>query len=86
MCCGSNIENLISSMIQLLQVKCVLPIKIHHQLIEVHGDGLMGMQHDQKWCSDFENGQMDIRADGCVVGTGQVSTSGADVNVARVQN
>jgi len=44
------------------------------------------MQHDRKWCSDFENGQMDIRADGCVVGTGQASTSGADVNVAQVQN
>jgi hypothetical protein len=51
-------------------------------LIEVHDDGLMRMQHDRKWCSDFENGQMDICADGCVVGTGQASTSGADVNVA----
>jgi hypothetical protein len=40
------------------------------------------MQHDRKWCSDFENGQMDIRGNGCVVGTGQASTSGADVNVA----
>ena len=67
-------------------MKRVLPIKIHHQLTEVHGNGLMRMQHDRKWFSDFENGQMDIRADGCVVGTGQASTSGADVNVTRVQN
>ena len=82
MCCGSNIENLVSSVVQLLQAKCVLPIKIHHQLTELHGDGLMRMQHDRKWCSDFENGQMDIRADGCVVDTCQASTSGADGNVA----
>jgi hypothetical protein len=54
-------------------------------LKEVHGDGLMRMQHDRKWCSDFENGQMDIRADECVVGTGQASISVPDVNVARVQ-
>ena len=56
-------------------MKRVLPIKIHHHLIEVHSDGLMRMQHDGKWCSEFENGQMGIHADGCVVGTGQASTS-----------
>jgi hypothetical protein len=50
--------------------------------MEVHGDGLMRMQHDRKWCSDFENGQMYICVDGCVVGTCQASTLGTDVNVA----
>jgi len=41
----------------------------------------MRMQHDRKWCSAFENGQMDIHADGCVVGIGQARTSRADVSV-----
>jgi hypothetical protein len=41
------------------------------------------MQRDRKWCSDFENCQMDIHVDGCVVGTGQASTSGVDVNLAE---
>jgi hypothetical protein len=45
----------VCSVIRFLWVKDVSPVKIR-QLIEVHGDGVMSVQHVRKWCREFENG------------------------------
>jgi hypothetical protein len=41
--------------IQILLVQHVSAIRVHHQLIEVNGDGVMRVKHVRKWCREFEN-------------------------------
>jgi hypothetical protein len=45
----------VCSVIWFLWVKHVSPIKIHCQLIEVYGNGIINVKHVRKECKEFEN-------------------------------
>jgi hypothetical protein len=83
MCNGNDIGNMVPqevhSVIRFLWAEHVSPIKIHCQLIEVYGDGVMSVQHVRNWCREFENGRTNIHNDDR---TGWPSTSRIDVNAA----
>jgi hypothetical protein len=46
--------------IQFLNVKNICPAKIHCQLVEVYGEGIMNDGNVHEWCHLFKGGRTDV--------------------------
>jgi hypothetical protein len=47
----------VRSMIRFLNAKNIRSAKVHRQLVEVHGEGVMNEGNVQKWCRLFNGGR-----------------------------
>jgi len=69
----------VRAVIRFLNAKCVKPIEIHRQLMEVYGDSCKDVKNVCKWCREFTAGHTEIHDE---ERSGRLSIS--DETVAKV--